>query len=124
MWPSFSGLVSLSLPTIRNYTSPFLVKALKNSSFCPNNDERFLGRSSSVVQLKEGRFSKSASSVKGRVDVRTPRTQILGGRPFFEKASTKANARFCNRRCRLRLCCTQFYVKQSKIDINEADNNT
>ena len=52
------------------------------------------------MQLKEGRFSKSASSVKGRVDVRTPRTQNLGGRPFFEKASTtKANARFCNRRC-------------------------
>ena len=48
------------------------------------------------MQLKEGRFSKSASSVKGRVDVRTPRTQNLGGRPFFEKASTtKANARFC-----------------------------
>ena len=38
-----------------------------------------------MVQLKEGRFSKSASSVKGRVDVRTPRTQNLGAGLFLRK---------------------------------------
>ena len=68
-----------------------------------------------MVQLKEGRFSKSASSVKGRVDVRTPRTQNLGAGLFLRKLLLKLMHAFVIDV--VRLCCTQFYVKQSKIDI-------